>query len=75
MSADAKPPVQAAVDLARILRRRGLVATGSAGIGGVARVLVFNRSTAWLAGQAYLAARDGTLWLSWADEPPRPPGT
>ncbi len=66
------PPVQAAVDLARILRRRGLVAAGSAGTGGTARVRVFSRSTARLTGQAYLTTRDGTLWLSWADGPPRP---
>jgi hypothetical protein len=63
-----KPPVQAAVALARTLRRRGLVAAGSAGIDGTARVLVFSRSTARLAGQAYLVTRDGTLWFSWPGE-------
>lgn len=45
------PPVQAAVALARTLRRRGLVAAGSAGLDGTARVLVFSRSTARLAGR------------------------
>jgi hypothetical protein len=65
-------PVRAAVDLARTLRRRGLVAAGSAGTGGTARVLVFSRSTARLAGQARLTTRNGTLWLSWAGQPPRP---
>ncbi|SRR5260370_27594289 len=69
-----KPPVQAAADLARTLRRRGLVAAGSAGTDGTGRVRVFSRSTARLAGQAYLTARDGTLWLRWADQPPRPAG-
>jgi hypothetical protein len=68
------PPVQAAANLARTLRRRGLVAAGSAGTDGTARVLVFSRSTAQLDGQAYLTTRDGTLWLSWADQPPRPAG-
>jgi len=68
-----EPSVQAAVDLARILRRRGLVAAGSAGTsGGTARVRVFNRSTAQLAGQGRLTTRDGTLWLGWAGQPPRP---
>jgi len=68
------PPVQAAADLARILRRRGLVAAGSAATDGTARIRVFSRSTAQLAGQAYLTARDGTLWLRWADQPTRPAG-
>jgi hypothetical protein len=68
------PPVQAAVDLARTLRRRDLVAAGSAGTGGTARVRVFSRSTAQLTGQACLTARDGTLWLSWAGQPPHPVG-
>jgi hypothetical protein len=69
-----RPPVQAAVDLARTLRRRGLVAAGSAGTDGTARVRVYSRSTARLAGQARLTAHDGTLWLSWAGQPPRPAG-
>jgi hypothetical protein len=64
--------VQAALDLARILRHRGLVAAGSAATGGTARVRVYSRSTAQLAGQAYLITRDGAVWFSWAGEPPRP---
>ena len=69
-----KPPVQAAVDLARILRHRGLVAAGSAGTDGTGRVRVYSRSTAQLAGQARLTDRDGTLWLRWAGQPPHPAG-
>jgi hypothetical protein len=66
--------MQVAADLPRPLRRRGLVAAGSAGTHGTGRVRVFSRSTARLDGQAYLTARDGTLWLRWADQPPRPAG-
>jgi hypothetical protein len=62
------PPVQAAVDLARTLRRRGLVAAGSAGIDGAARVLVFSRSSAQLAEQVYVVVQDGKVWFCWSDE-------
>ena len=68
------PAVQAAADLARILRRRGLVAAGSAAADGTARVRVYSRSTAQLAVQARLTDRDGTLWLRWAGQPPHPAG-
>jgi hypothetical protein len=68
------PPVRAAADLARTLRCRGLVAAGSAAADGTGRVRVYSRSTARLDGQACLTARDGTLWLSWAGQPPRPAG-
>jgi hypothetical protein len=67
-------PVRAAADLARILRRRGLVAAGSAANDGTGRVRVYSRSTARLDGQACLTDRDGTLWLSWPGQPPRPAG-
>jgi hypothetical protein len=62
------PPVRAAVDLARTLRSRGLVAAESAGIDGAARVLVFSRSTAQLAEQVYVVAQDGKLWFCRSDD-------
>jgi hypothetical protein len=69
------PPVQAAVALARALRRRGLVAAGSAGVDGAARVLVFSRSSAQLAAQVYIVAQDGKLWFCRSEELLCPPVT
>jgi hypothetical protein len=63
-----KQALQAAVELAHTLRGRGMIAAESAGIDGVARVLVFSRSSAQLAEQVYVVPSDDDgLWFQWEE--------
>jgi hypothetical protein len=62
-----KSQVEAAVALARSLRCRGLVAAESAGTDGVARVLVFSRTSAQLAEQIHVIQSDNGLCFQWAE--------
>jgi hypothetical protein len=72
MPTDVALSVQAAISLARALRRRGLVASRLARTDGAVHVLLFSRSTGPLAGQSYVITQDGTLWFNWPGEPPCP---
>ena len=64
-----QPHAQAAAALAQALRHCGIVAKGSAGTGGTARVLMVSRSAARLTERVDVIAQDGTLWFWWSGEP------
>jgi hypothetical protein len=66
MQADKKSQIHAAAALALTLRARGLVAAESAGTDGVARVLVFSRSSAQLAEQVYVIPHGDKLQFWWS---------
>jgi hypothetical protein len=58
----------AAAELAQSLRAQGLVAAESAGTDGIARVLVFSRTSAQLAEQVYVVPSDDDgLWFQWEE--------
>lgn len=66
---DAAPLVEAAAGIARVLRSRGLVATGTAVSGEGAGLLVITPGSTRLADRFGIQSLDGTLWLWRAGEP------